>query len=166
MVPQPMHTFGRCRGGWTPRPSRSTANVRNSCSIAASPILRRHCKWRVQGPELIITIRGQLKVAPNDLKRLWLADIHADATAAVRILQPLENAPEFLIRTAAVFQPKDYSVDAIAELKTGPRGALLDAGLFADEADAVLKTWELSYSKSPVLRLFSCRRCGRTLGCR
>jgi hypothetical protein len=32
--------------------------------------------------------------------------------------------------------------------------AIVSAGLFSDEADALLNTWEISYFKSPGLRLF------------
>jgi hypothetical protein len=34
------------------------------------------------------------------------------------------------------------------------RAALVEEGLFGDEAEALLSTWELSYFKSPGLRLF------------
>jgi hypothetical protein len=43
---------------------------------------------------------------------------------------------------------------AAYKLKTSLRAALIADGLFADEADALLNTWELSYFKSAGLRVF------------
>jgi hypothetical protein len=100
------------------------------------------------GPELIIT--GGAKADSV----LWLADIRADGMVAFRVLRPFNQAPAFLVRTPATFQPEDYSAEGIGNLKIALQSALVNAGLFQDEADALLETWELSYFKSAGLRLF------------
>ncbi|MBS0265308.1 MAG: hypothetical protein JSS02_25465, partial [Planctomycetes bacterium] len=47
-----------------------------------------------------------------------------------------------------------YARDNLARLRSEMRQVLIADGLFADEADAMLKTWELAYFKSPGLRVF------------
>ena len=42
----------------------------------------------------------------------------------------------------------------LAELKAAMQAALVKAGLYPDEASAMLRTWELSYFKSPGVRFF------------
>ena len=68
-------------------------------------------------------------------------DLHAPAS------QPLASLP-------AGFAPADFSAHRLQELRGAMQGALVAAGLFPDEAAAMLKTWELSYFKSPGRRLF------------
>ena len=68
-------------------------------------------------------------------------DLHAPAG------QPLASLP-------ASFVPADFSAGRLRELHDAMRGSLVAAGLFPDEAAAMLKTWELSYFKSPGRRLF------------
>src|SRR5262249_52671892 len=52
------------------------------------------------------------------------------------------------------FENSDYFKSNLAELRSDMRSALVDEGLAADEADALLNTWQLSYFQSPGLRLF------------
>jgi hypothetical protein len=47
-----------------------------------------------------------------------------------------------------------YAAGNLAELRSQMRKQLIADGLFADEADAMLTTWELAYFKSTGLRLF------------
>jgi hypothetical protein len=47
-----------------------------------------------------------------------------------------------------------YSENNLARLRVEMRKELIADGLYADEADAMLKTWEVAYFKSPGLRLF------------
>jgi hypothetical protein len=61
--------------------------------------------------------------------------------------QPLATFP-------AGFAPADFSAGRLQALHAAMHGALVSAGLFPDEATAMLKTWELSYFKSPGRRLF------------
>src|SRR5262249_24083679 len=47
-----------------------------------------------------------------------------------------------------------YSEENLARLRSAMRKELIADGLYADEAEAMLRTWELAYFKSPGLRLF------------
>ena len=92
---------------------------------------------------------GTVKVLPD----LWLADLRGDGTAAYRRATKFD--PD---RTTANiddrFVEADYSVAALAALRQELHAALVQDGLFADEAHALLNTWEASYFKTPGQRLF------------
>jgi hypothetical protein len=102
---------------------------------------------------------GILEIASRDedatslkaLRRLWLVDIRPDGSAAFRFL----TAPEGrAVRTSPVFEEGDYSKRTADLLRGSMRRELISQGLFADEAEALLNTWELSYFKSAGLRVF------------
>ena len=59
-----------------------------------------------------------------------------------------------LARVPASFDGGDYGAERRAALYASMRASLVAAGLFADEAEAMLATWELSYFQSHGLRLF------------
>ena len=89
--------------------------------------------------------------------KLWLVDIHADGKAAWRTFGPVApdgSSTAKLASTPAQFATGEYSTAAVDGLRTSLRAALVTDGLFADEADALLNTWEVSYFKSAGLRLF------------
>lgn len=99
--------------------------------------------------------------APLTISRLWLASFRPDGTCAFRSLSPITlglqasragEAP--LFSTPAEFGSGEYSAARVSALRREMHRALEAEGLFADEADALLNTWELSYFKSPGLRLF------------
>jgi hypothetical protein len=104
--------------------------------------------------ELVMTANGEApQLTPADVPQLWLADIH-DGAAAFRLLHPLENSPTLIVRTPSSLSGAEYSDHSMADLKSSLRAALIKDGLYPDEADALLGTWEASYFKSPGLRLF------------
>jgi len=94
--------------------------------------------------------QGTLNIAGHSehIHTFWYADIRKDGTAAYRTLDAANPT------TAANFVPSDYKTRAITALRLELRAALVSAGLFGDEADALLNTWELSYFKSSGARLF------------
>jgi len=98
-----------------------------------------------------IASREGLKV-----KSLWLVDIRRDAKVAFRTMPAvtLSGEAKVLESTAAHFAPGDYSKSNGDKLKASLRAALVADGLYDDEAQALLNTWELSYFKSPGMRLF------------
>jgi hypothetical protein len=100
------------------------------------------------GPEFTITKET------NDIADLWLVDIRPDGTTAFRVLHPFNQAPAFVLKTPSTFKPEEYSTSATSELRSALHKALVTAGLFDNEADALLETWQISYFKSPGLRLF------------
>jgi hypothetical protein len=108
-----------------------------------------------------LLLRSQLKDFPLNksltLNSLWLVDIRPDGRVAFRALPPVSldrNSKKILAHTAAEFGWKDFSSGNLDKLKTSLRAALVADGLFTDEADALLNTWELSYFKSAGLRVF------------
>jgi hypothetical protein len=108
-----------------------------------------------------LLFRSQLEGRPADeslrVRSLWLVDIQPDGKLAFRALPPMQlSAGSFkiLARTAAGFAPEDYGAGNLDKLKSSLEAVLLAEGLFRDEAEALLNTWQLSYFKSAGLRVF------------
>ncbi|HXI72955.1 MAG TPA: hypothetical protein VNN22_21660 [Verrucomicrobiae bacterium] len=108
-----------------------------------------------------LLFRSQLENLPVNkpliISSLWLVDIQPDGKIAFRPLPSLQLGPdpgEILTHTPAVFSPGDFSSGNLEKLKASLQAALVADGLFADEAQALLNTWELSYFKSAGLRVF------------
>ncbi|MGY8766830.1 MAG: hypothetical protein ACKVH8_00195 [Pirellulales bacterium] len=85
----------------------------------------------------------------------WLADIR-EGKVAFRKLSNLSSnsANKALASTAANFSPNEYDSKNMLLLRKSMKQALLEEGLYEDEAEAMLNTWKLSYFQSPGLRLF------------
>jgi len=86
----------------------------------------------------------------------WLVDIRGDGTVAFARSETLSAAapPATQYRGFFGFKPVDYNSANLTKLRDEFRQALIASGLFADEADAMLNTWEASYFKAPGLRVF------------
>jgi hypothetical protein len=95
----------------------------------------------------------------------WLAEIHQDGTTAFQTVSSFGGQKRDVgtgvhplatvdLTSSASFKSTDFSVDNLAKLKTSMQDALVKEGLYPDEASAMLRTWELSYFKSPGLRFF------------
>jgi len=122
------------------------------------------------------TIRGKvgtttsLRIFPqgSDDQRYshaWLVQIHPDGAAAFKALSSFGGAKQKTatllhplatvdLTYSASFKDSDFNVDNLARLKASMQDALEKEGLYHDEASAMLRTWELSYFKSPGLRFF------------
>jgi hypothetical protein len=88
---------------------------------------------------------------------LWLADIKRDGSAAFREQTRLDiakNAASRELGRIPLFAEGDYTVGGLGDLRLSMKKALMAAGLFEDEAEAMLETWKESYFKAPGLRLF------------
>jgi hypothetical protein len=85
----------------------------------------------------------------------WLADIRADGSCAFTAL-PAISIPEKAAwkPNGCRFNTSDFSPGNLTKLQASMQAALVKAGLYPDEASAMLRTWELSYFKSPGLRFF------------
>ena len=95
--------------------------------------------------------------ASSPVRRLWLASFREDGTAAFRQLDSVvmdKDGTKELGSTSGRFSEDEYHRSNPDKLQTEMHAALVEDGLFADEADALLITWELSYFKSAGLRLF------------
>ena len=108
-----------------------------------------------------LLFRSHLENLPTDtlpiIRAIWLVNIRPDGKIAFRALPPLslDHKPKkILAHTPADFSPGDFSSGNFETLKTALKTTLVSEGLFADEAQALLNTWELSYFKSAGLRVF------------
>jgi hypothetical protein len=100
-------------------------------------------------------IAGSADRAP--VTTLWLADVRKDGAVAFREIPNVRltgDADRTIANFAAEFGPDDFAKENLAELRGSIKTALIADGLFADEAEAMLNTWELGYFQSPGLRLF------------
>ena len=89
------------------------------------------------------------------IPRLWLADLRGDGRAAMRSVPTVTlDADRRVSRLSATFAAEDYSVARLAALRSELREGLISEGLHADEAEALLATWQESYFKAPGQRLF------------
>jgi hypothetical protein len=108
----------------------------------------------------MLALRGQQTPelqCPLPISALWLTEIRPEGEVAFRTLKSIalnRDANEVLLRTPAAFAEKEFSKKNMTGLRSALQAALIEEGLFQDEALALLNTWELSYFKSPGLRLF------------
>ncbi|MEA3187133.1 MAG: hypothetical protein QOD99_963 [Chthoniobacter sp.] len=96
-----------------------------------------------------IAMRDRVSARLTGIGGFWYVDIRQDQTAAFRWIAASDAK---MVTTEAAFAENDYG--EIAKLKSEMHTALKADGLFADEATALLDTWELSYFKSAGRRLF------------
>jgi hypothetical protein len=88
---------------------------------------------------------------------LWLVDVRADGSAAFQAHEKIliaKNAPSAELATLPLFSAADYTAHCLDDLRHSMKGALVAAGLFDDEAEAMLRTWNESYFQTPGLRVF------------
>jgi hypothetical protein len=99
-----------------------------------------------------VQLHSGMKMGP-----LWLVDARPDGTSAYRTIDSIDLtlAPEEVAATtAASFAESDYRPENIGALRKALHGALTRDGLYPDEAEGLLNTWEASYFKRPGLRMF------------
>jgi hypothetical protein len=88
----------------------------------------------------------------------WLLDIKNNGACAFRSALTGVTIADVGVgamgKISGNFSSKDFTVDNLTKLKSSMHDALVKEGLYSDEATAMLKTWELSYFKSPGLRFF------------
>ncbi len=91
----------------------------------------------------------QLKIA-----HLWQVDARDDGSMAFRALKSVTVDTKDGPSIPAKFDEKDFLTDNRVKLRNRIYEALLEEGLFADEAYALLNTWEQAYFKSTGQRIF------------
>jgi hypothetical protein len=99
-----------------------------------------------------IQVRPGQKMGP-----LWLVDARADGTSAFREIESVDltqGPDKVLATTPAGFSESEYSRESLSHVRTRLHEALVRDGLFSDEADGLLNTWEASYFRRPGLRMF------------
>lgn len=88
---------------------------------------------------------------------LWLVDIRRDGVLAFRTLPALSLSADWQRALATIprsFPEADYSEGNRERLEAQMHAALVAEGLFADEATAMLGTWQRAYFQSAGLRVF------------
>jgi hypothetical protein len=91
------------------------------------------------------------------IPKVWLADIRADGAIAFRegaALTIQKAKPGAELGKLKRFTRADYTPDGIKLLRASLKKSLINHGLFADEAEAMLNTWKKSYFEKPGLRVF------------
>jgi hypothetical protein len=94
---------------------------------------------------------------PLNISALWLVDINTDGQIAFRELPPITlngDPNDVLERTPGAFAPEDYRPDNLEKLEASLKASLVGEGLFGDEAQALLNTWQISYFRSSGMRVF------------
>jgi hypothetical protein len=107
---------------------------------------------RLRAPRALHWMSGASMTVP----RVWLLDVRADGRSAFRehekIVIDRSSAGADLL-TLAPLPEAEYGRDAIAALRKSMKRSLVGAGLFDDEAEAMLETWRDSYFAAPGTRL-------------
>ena len=101
--------------------------------------------------------KGKVHAPPFRYSALWLADIREDGKVAFRVVPGFTAQADSDIVHARIkgrFDGVDYTSVGRRNMRRSMAKALRAAGLFQAEAKAMLDTWEISYFKSPGLRLF------------
>ncbi|MCB9888898.1 MAG: hypothetical protein H6836_04925 [Planctomycetes bacterium] len=108
-----------------------------------------------------LAIRANQRALPDRagyrFTALWLADVRADQRVAFRSVPGLTAGADtnaVHATTLAKFHDDEYRAEGRKALRHAMGVELRRAGLFDAEAEAMLDTWEVSYFKSPGLRLF------------
>ena len=98
-----------------------------------------------------------LRTTPTTISRVWLVDVRANGSLAFATRKDLmlskDAAAEPLARIDR-FATTDFGKDRLAQLWASMKAELVAAGLYADEAEAMLATWQASYFSKPGLRVF------------
>ena len=148
---------------WTTPRAVSAAMVKNPANGESEKFLFYRGVGHLDAPLRVQRERDELLLFANSdfemqTPRAWLVDIRGDGSAAFRALPQMQLARAALqppaAQTPAAFSPENYRVDSLTGLRAQMKAALISQGLFDDEAEAMLATWELSYFKSAGLRLF------------
>src|SRR5262249_2010627 len=115
------------------------------------------------GDSLEVFARGPSLGGPSgiaSLGRLWVLDLRPGGpagTAAPDVpsrLRAREDERVSLGTISADLPRGESAAAALRRLRDEMLDALIENGLYRDEAEALLRTWELSYFRSPGLRMF------------
>jgi hypothetical protein len=88
---------------------------------------------------------------------LWLVDVRGDGSIAFTTVDRADLAApkdRAIATFPADFSARDYSTENLKRVRESLHAALVRDGLYGDEADGLLNTWEASYFRRPGLRLF------------
>lgn len=98
-----------------------------------------------------------LSVPEMTIPQLWLVGVRADGAIAFASHEPMaiaKHAPSAHLASMRMFSAEQYGSSQATALRESMRSALINAGLYDDEAEAMLATWNASYFQSAGLRIF------------
>ncbi len=91
-------------------------------------------------------------------RRLWLVQVKPMARIAFREIDGFtwtaSKSTQLLTTIPRRFKDDDFDTKNLAPLRASMHRALVEEGLYDDEAEGMLNTWEASYFLTPGLRLF------------
>ncbi len=124
--------------------------------------LRAPLRVTLGRPQRQLTIHGNFDAVLREpeivrMNALWLVHVRDNGTLAFRDVAPIDVSADTqspLASMSYAFAEGEYAVENLAKLKLSMRQSLIVEGLFPDEADAMLATWQRAYFVSPGLRLF------------
>ena len=92
------------------------------------------------------------------IHNLWLMETRDDGLTAYRRLEALpvvnNDQPNRRITVPRRFHAEDFNASNRQRLEAEMKAAILREGLFSDETEALLSTWQQAYFASPGLRVF------------
>lgn len=91
------------------------------------------------------------------LSQVWVVQINEDDTAAFKEVGKvtLSKDPEQVLATVSVNFPKEeYSTKNLDLLRQAIHSELVENGLFEEESQAMLRTWDKAYFRNPGTRIF------------
>lgn len=104
---------------------------------------------RKEAASLTVSLRDEERFL-DALPRMWIVHVSADGRLAYRSIQ----ADRQRSVTATLPVASDTASSELVALRRELKAALTAEGLYEDEADAMLATWQLSYFDSEGLRVF------------
>jgi hypothetical protein len=151
---------------WTAPREAAAANVRGKTGEAERFLFYRgvgHLDAPIRAVRhgLSIELHSQIAMPIKDLPDLsiggaWFCQFRPDGQCAWRAVGPMELSLDSgkALATLNSFDASDFSTGNLDKLKEAMHASLMTAGLFDDEATAMLDTWQLSYFKNAGTRLF------------
>ncbi len=130
---------------------RGVGNIRSPLAVVSD----------VKGDVLTIRACCEEVLAPGEkqpIAHLWLVHIQPDGLTAFRALDRIQidgdHPGDVVAKIKSSFSNADYKAENLSQLQQAMHAALMDEGLFDEEATAMLQTWQKSYFRSGGLRLF------------
>lgn len=120
----------------------------------------------LESPVTFRTNRDQLEILSNldpesgldaqSIRHIWQYEMREDGSCAFQVILPLKLTKDRKLPLGNInagIANADFAASNLASFKTVMHSALVADGLFADEAIALLNTWEASYFKAPGKRI-------------
>jgi hypothetical protein len=125
---------------------RGVGNIESPLAVVRSP----------GNDMLAIRSNEHLPIRSGHIAALWLVEIRNDGRVAYRALGPAEltGPGQELLTITGRFADTDYTDTNHDKLRDEMRTALIADGLYVAEAEAMLRTWQNAYFRSPGMRLF------------